>query len=849
MQKRIFAIFTICLGLLTACEQADMTTLFNPDDVTFYATNGDIAATKTILQADGTIQWLPKEEINVFYGNTGSAKFVSDNTEQAGTVAFKGALTDFSYREGTAFWAVYPYRESHVFTGDAMTVSLPSQQIALAGSFADDLFVSIARTTDFTLQFYNVCGGIKFCVTEAGVKTVTFQGNGNEPVAGSAKVGFNSEGKPEIIEVTEPVTTITLTPPDGSHFEKGAWYYIAVWPTALENGYKITLTKEDGTSTIKRNDSPVTVKRAIWGVLENLDKGLVYQLRVPDNEIWYTTTDGKPISLSAEAMEARDILSHDYVGGQGRIVFKETANAEYLVFHESDNLLSVRLPESVTDIGPACFFEKTTLETIEMPGVKIIHGTAFQCSGLSGRLLLPEGLVEIQDCAFSRCPNLTEVVIPESLQRTGCYLFDETPLKKLVLKPLIPPESNVPRDYFHSNDGRGLDVTYESLLENNGAVLVETLWHSGGLIYVPEESLSAYQASDVWKEVIQFITVEGKLPSDCFYSSTDYSRDGEVVTLQKATVGYGVNLVFLGDGYVDRDLVPGGKYEQRLQDELENFFAYEPYKTLRNRFNVYQINVVSKNDVYRSPYAVRTFTKDLDWNAMDCYDSICEQYARKANVSKEDPLFMVVLRNKFNTGEADFCESDFRDPGYVAFAYCSDRSNTGDKSTLPHEMGGHGIGRLADEYVGIGLHYEDGPEVLDIMLENNEWGPNVDYNNEPGKVRWSRFLSNPLYSGEGLGVYEGGMVREYDIYRCSENSVMNGFGKYHTSPYWITSYWFNAPSREAIYKQVMRISEGPEWKYDYETFVNFDAAGREQAAKAYQEWKAATDDYWSTHTE
>ena len=35
--------------------------------------------------------------------------------------------------------------------------------------------------------------------------------------------------------------------------------------------------------------------------------------------------------------------------------------------------------------------------------------------------------------------------------------------------------------------------------------------------------------------------------------------------------------------------------------------------------------------------------------------------------------------------------------------------------------------------------------------------------------------------------------------------------------------WFNAPSREAIYKAVMTLSEGPDWKYDYEEFVKFDA--------------------------
>ena len=41
---------------------------------------------------------------------------------------------------------------------------------------------------------------------------------------------------------------------------------------------------------------------------------------------------------------------------------------------------------------------------------------------------------------------------------------------------------------------------------------------------------------------------------------------------------------------------------------------------------------------------------------------------------------------------------------------------------------------------------------------------------------------------------------------------------------------FNAPSREAIYKNVMKLSEGPDWVYDYETFVAFDENGRNEFA-------------------
>ncbi|MDE7421967.1 MAG: hypothetical protein K2N35_17405 [Muribaculaceae bacterium] len=39
---------------------------------------------------------------------------------------------------------------------------------------------------------------------------------------------------------------------------------------------------------------------------------------------------------------------------------------------------------------------------------------------------------------------------------------------------------------------------------------------------------------------------------------------------------------------------------------------------------------------------------------------------------------------------------------------------------------------------------------------------------------------------------------------------------------------FNAPSREAIYKRIMQLSEGEDWTYDYEAFVAFDQQTRQR---------------------
>lgn len=39
---------------------------------------------------------------------------------------------------------------------------------------------------------------------------------------------------------------------------------------------------------------------------------------------------------------------------------------------------------------------------------------------------------------------------------------------------------------------------------------------------------------------------------------------------------------------------------------------------------------------------------------------------------------------------------------------------------------------------------------------------------------------------------------------------------------------FNAPSREAIWKRVMSISNGPGWTPDYEAFVEYDLGATER---------------------
>lgn len=289
-----------------------------------------------------------------------------------------------------------------------------------------------------------------------------------------------------------------------------------------------------------------------------------------------------------------------------------------------------------------------------------------------------------------------------------------------------------------------------------------------------------------------------------FYTSTDYSRDGEVSTLQTATTGQGVDLVFVGEGFTDKDIAEGN-FDLRMNEALEQFFAYEPYTSLRDRFNVYAVKAVSPNAEFYGSNAKHAIDED---------PAKALEYASKVTTLIPDrPMRVNVIYNNASGGRS-YCTM-MEDDSYVCYAM------DGITPVLNHEAGGHGIGRLLDEYV------EQGNESLTLPEENKTemeskwttlgWGANVDWRSSPTEVKWAKFISDERYADEKIGVYEGSYLYQFGAYRPTENSMM----RYNDTP-------FNAPSREEIYKRVMKESEGDSWIYDYETFVAFDAAGHAQ---------------------
>ena len=210
----------------------------------------------------GTIYWNPADTIDVFFG-TKKASYISQNSSNALSAIFKttATLSDNDYMS-TNIWGLYPSNSSSTCDGSSVTTTFPSTQYGVPNTFDDNLFPAIAHSTSTSLQFYNVCGGIKFSLSRNDIKSITFRGNNNAYLAGDIRVTF-SDGLPQAT-VVKGVREIKLIPKQGQTFASGKDYYIITLPTTLSSGFEMTFLTTDGTIGTFHYTGSVTIKRSVF---------------------------------------------------------------------------------------------------------------------------------------------------------------------------------------------------------------------------------------------------------------------------------------------------------------------------------------------------------------------------------------------------------------------------------------------------------------------------------------------------------------------------------------------------------------------------------------------------------
>lgn len=322
--------------------------------------------------------------------------------------------------------------------------------------------------------------------------------------------------------------------------------------------------------------------------------------------------------------------------------------------------------------------------------------------------------------------------------------------------------------------------------------------------------------------------------------SSDFSANKKVTVLQAHTQGNGIPVVIMGDGFLDKDIA-SGYYQTVMEKAMENFFTEEPFRSLRDYFDVWMVYAVSLNNCFEDGYST-AFNSWLEGNGSTLIEGNNEtvmEYAQAvpelaANPELYEETISIVVLN--TTEYAGTCHFRFTNTAgeIVNFAvcYCPTINSLDDdmfRRVLCHEAGGHGFAKLMDEYSYQEMGAIPPSAIADYQLmQQMGWASNVDFTSVHSEVLWNRFLADARYQGadaygERLGVYTGACTYWSGAYRPTNDSMMRN-----------NQHGFNAPSREAIYKRIMKLAYGDAWTYDYEEFVAFDQMHLPQPASQAQ---------------
>ena len=168
--KKVLFFAALAACLFTACQKE----MNAPAGTTLTAS---ILQTRTSLQSDMKVFWSAGDQI-----------FVNGQVSKPVTAAGASASFQFDAALSAPFKAVYPA----AFTQDGEVITLPAEQAAADGTFADGVAPMIAYAeSGNTLQFKHVAAYIRVPVKSAKtITSVTLTGNNGEQICGDFAVDF-----------------------------------------------------------------------------------------------------------------------------------------------------------------------------------------------------------------------------------------------------------------------------------------------------------------------------------------------------------------------------------------------------------------------------------------------------------------------------------------------------------------------------------------------------------------------------------------------------------------------------------------------------------------------------------
>ena len=483
-----------------------------PDSITVGFEGDD---TRIQLNEAQKTVWTKGDQVSVFYFSDANQLWQYNGETGSRTANLKRVNAGEPTAQTTYNVVAYPFNEDYFLntrTG-ALHATLPATQHYLKDSYGvgDNLMVAQSEFTQFSLK--SVCGWLKLQLTGDGevVKSITFKGKNGEQVAGlihvdtataeatlASEMGSiedNNAGGNLVFDDTI-LTEVTLDCGTGVTLGAEATsFYIALPPQTFEKGFKVEIVCADDTKMVKSSSNSLSIERNHIQPMAEFE----YET-IPNNQIWYTSDDGKVVTPYDTKVFGANIISNTYSNGKGVITFDgDVTTIGYDAFYNRESLTSVNIPDSVTTIGNWVFCSCTSLTSVNIgDSVKTIGASAFNdCTSLTS-VNIPDSVTTIGDGAFYNCYSLTSVNIPDSRTWIGNSVFWYcASLTSVNIPDSVTAIGNEAFAYCDSLTSVYCKATTPPALDgpdvfdNNG---------SGRKIYVPAGSLNAYKSATNWSE-------------------------------------------------------------------------------------------------------------------------------------------------------------------------------------------------------------------------------------------------------------------------------------------------------------------------------------------------------------
>lgn len=530
----------------------------------------------------------------------------------------------------------------------------------------------------------------------------------------------------------------------------------------------------------------------------------------------------------------------------------------------------LHLPKSLKVISENAFCNNDFSGTLTLPSTLThIGSNAFAYNWrLMGILDIPQEVESIGENAFSNCKMLEGIIFPESMETIRQGAFNECyGINSIICKGTMPAHiesgafNGVAKDNFTLEvpesaisqyqaapgwcDFKRIAAHHELVCRPSVACALSTE-HKQKLVINAEGEWEVASKPN-WCEVSPAsgnkktevtLTIKGMAKNadsrdgkvvfrlkdkdythECSVSQYGYEYgEDEWITLQKATKGNngGINIVLLGDGFNAKDIA-SGKYLNDIKQEVEYFFGIEPYKTYRDYFNVYTAIPLSTESGVGTVNTIRynrfntTFTGGVGLKAD--YDEVFDYALGAPTVNKGNLNQTLIIMVPNSTDYGGICQM-WEDGSAIAFCPQSTYGYPLDtRGVIQHEAGGHGFGKLGDEYIYHNAFIDFcGCSCCGHVLEFNAakslgWYDNLELTGKMHSVGWSHLIFDDRYS-DIVDIYEGGYMHNRGVFRSEPNSCMN-----NDIPYYSTI------SRESIVKRIKAYAGET---YSFEDFVKND---------------------------